>query len=77
MNPLFRSYQEKNNPARNTLEGLVQSLMPQGMTLQQIVPNGMSAEQRVRQMIQNQEMTQDQFQELGQMASQLMQGLHF
>lgn len=77
MNPLFKSYQEKNNPVRNTLEGLVQSLMPQGMTLQQIVPNGMSAEQRVRQMIQNKEMTQDQFQQLGQMATQLMQGLRF
>lgn len=77
MNPLFQSYQEKNNPVRNTLEGLVQSLMPQGMTLQQIVPNGMSAEQRVRQMIQNKEMTQDQFQQLGQMATQLMQGLRF
>lgn len=77
MNPLFKSYQEKANPVQNTLQGLVQSLMPQGMTLQQIVPNGMSAEQRVRQMIQNKEMTQDQFQELGQMATQLMQGLHF
>lgn len=77
MNPLFQSYQERTNPVKNTLEGLVQSLMPQGMTLEQIVPNGMSAEQRVRQMIQNKEMTQDQFQQLGQMASQLMQGLHF
>jgi hypothetical protein len=77
MNPLFQSYQERMNPVRNTLEGLVQSLMPQGMTLQQIVPNGMSAEQRVRQMIQNKEMTQDQFQQLGQMATQLMQGLRF
>lgn len=77
MNPLFQSYQEKNNPVQNTFQGLVQSLMPQGMTLQQIVPNGMSAEQVVRQKIQNGEMTQAQFQELGQMASQLMQGLHF
>lgn len=77
MNPLFKSYQEKNNPAGNTLDGLVQSLMPQGMTLEQIVPNGMSAEQRVRQMIQNREMTQDQFQQLGEMATQLMQGLRF
>jgi len=77
MNPLFKSYQEKNNPVRNTLEGLVQSLMPQGMTLQQIVPNGMSAEQVVRQKIQNGEMTQAQFQEFGQMASQLMHGLRF
>lgn len=77
MNPLFQSYQEKTNPVQNTFEGLVKSLMPQGMTLQQIVPNGMSAEQRVRQMIQNREMTQDQFQELGQMASQLMKGLRF
>lgn len=77
MNPLFKSYQEKSNPTGSTLEGLVQSLMPQGMTLQQLLPNGMSAEQRVRQMIQNREMTQDQFQELGQMATQLMQGLRF
>ena len=36
MNPLFQFYQEKNNPAQNTFQGLVQSLMPQGMTLQQI-----------------------------------------
>lgn len=77
MNPLFQSYQEKNNPVGNTLGGLVQSLMPQGMTMEQIVPNGMSAEQRVRQMIQNREMTQDQFQQLGEMATQLMQGLRF
>lgn len=77
MNPLFQSYQAKNNPVGNTLEGLVQSLMPQGMTLQQIVPNGMSAEQVVRQKIQNGEMTQNQFQQLGEMATQLMQGLRF
>ena len=67
MNPLYKSF--KQNQSGNFQENLQVSLRN---LAQQIMPTGMTPEQIVRQKIQNGEMTQAQFEQYGQMASQVM-----
>lgn len=64
MNSLYQSYQktqEKNGPPAN-LNELLQNVA------NQFIPRGMTAEQMVRQMIQNGQMTQQQFNQLAEVA---------
>ena len=64
MNPLYKSYQEKqaaNRPPAN-LNEMLQNFASQ------FVPQGMSAEQMVRNMIQSGQMTQAQFEKLAAVA---------
>lgn len=66
MNPLYKSYQEtqaaKAPPAN--LNEMLQSFASK------VLPKGISAEQMVRQMIQNGQMTQAQFEQLASVADQ-------
>lgn len=64
MNSPYQSYQktqENNGPPAN-LNELLQNVASQ------IVPQGMTAEQMVRQMVQNGQMTQQQFNQLATVA---------
>ena len=64
MNSPYQSYQktqENNGPPAN-LNELLQNVASQ------IVPHGMTAEQMVRQMVQNGQMTQQQFNQLAAVA---------
>lgn len=64
MNPLYKSYQEKqeaNRPPAN-LNEMLQNFASQ------FVPKGMTPEQMVRQMIQNGQMSQQQFNQLASVA---------
>ena len=64
MNSLYQSYQktqEKNGPPAN-LNELLQNVA------NHFIPRGMTAEQMVRQMIQNGQMTQQQFNQLAEVA---------
>lgn len=64
MNPLYKSYQEKqaaNRPPANLNEMLRNFA-------NQFVPQGMNAEQMVRNMIQSGQMTQAQFEQLAAVA---------
>lgn len=70
MNKLYSSYQENNANNQNWFSGFTNALQN---LARQIMPTGMTPEQIVRQKIQNGEMTQTQFSQLGQMASSVMQ----
>lgn len=64
MNPLYKSYQEKqaaNRPPAN-LNEMLQNFASQ------FVPQGMSAEQMVRNMIRSGQMSQAQFEKLAAVA---------
>ena len=64
MNSPYQSYQktqENNRPPAN-LNELLQNVA------NQIVPQGMTAEQMVRQMVQNGQMTQQQFNQFAEVA---------
>ncbi len=71
MNPLFASYQKSR-----------QSNAGQGMDLnsalqflaQQIAPTGLTPEQIVRQLVQNDKMTQEQFSAFARIADSLVGG---
>ena len=68
MNPLFASYQKKNNQQSQPfdLQNALQNLA------KQIAPTGLSPEQIIRQKIQNGEMTQAQFEQLGKTADAIL-----
>lgn len=68
MNPLFESFKSNSGqyPFGFNLEEALQKLA------MQIASTGMTPEQIVRQKIQNGEMSQAQFEQLGRMASQIM-----
>lgn len=64
MNPLYKSYQESqaaSAPPAN-LNEMLQSFA------EKVLPKGMTPEQMVRQMIQNGQMTQAQFDQLASVA---------
>lgn len=64
MNPLYKSYQEKqaaNRPPAN-LNEMLQSFASR------FIPQGMTPEQMVRNMIQSGQMTQAQFEQLAAVA---------
>ena len=68
MNPLFASYQKKNNQ-KNQDNNIVSAIYNFGS---QLSSQGLNPEAIVRQKIQNKEMTQAQFEQLGQAANAIM-----
>lgn len=70
MNKLYSSYQENNGNNQNLYDGFYASLQN---LARQIAPSGMSPEQIVRQKIQNGQMSQAQFEQLGRTANSIMQ----
>lgn len=67
MNPFYQSYQKQN--WQTNIPGIPADIQPMAnMLLQQLAQMGLTPEQKVRQLIQNRQMTQQQFEELGRMA---------
>lgn len=66
MNPLYQSYQQNQNGN----PGGLPKTAPEMMAF--LKSRMMTPEQKVRQMLKNREMTQEQFEYLGQMADKLL-----
>lgn len=70
MNPLYQSYQQQRQNAVPGIPGMMQGQA--GDLLAQLAMSGMTPEQKVRELIQNGQMTQQQFEALGRMADSIM-----
>lgn len=70
MNPLYQSYQQQRQNNAPGLPGNMQAAASD--LLAQLAMSGMTPEQKVRELIQNGQMTQQQFEMLGRMADSMM-----
>lgn len=67
MNPFYQSFQQQNQNG-----GLPRNFQEAASSIiAQLNARHMTPEQRVRQMLQNKEMTQEQFEQLSRMADQI------